>query len=303
MLIWALAVLVCAATTSPAVLARTRVPALLAGLVACGAALLLPPPQIFFRFVLGMFGVLALGRTYDLLRRDSGLSFLGRLWLLTALFDVRRARRREPALVAGELRWLLIHVLVAVAGGELAFVVAEGFTGVGHWLLRWSGGVALLYGVVEAAHALLWLGYRSGGVELPRVNDRPILSTTLAEFWGRRWNRVVSSWLRDGLFYPLARRGHPRLGVAAAFVMSTAMHFWIAWMPLLDVVAGLSMASFFLVHGTALLLEQRLGVAGWSPLRRRLWTGAWFVITVPLFIEPALRIFDGFPDAVRMVLV
>jgi hypothetical protein len=60
---------------------------------------------------------------------------------------------------------------------------------------------------------------------------------------------------------PLARRRHATLGICAAFAGSTALHFWFAWVPL-DLVGGSMMASFFVIHGAAMLLERQLGARG-----------------------------------------
>lgn len=89
--------------------------------------------------------------------------------------------------------------------------------------------------------------------------DRPALSTSLSEFWGRRWNRLVQSDLDRGFFRPLARRGARRRGTMAAFAASGVMHA----VAVLDadtwsvtVLPAASVMAFFLVHGALTLGEQ-----------------------------------------------
>jgi len=54
--------------------------------------------------------------------------------------------------------------------------------------------------------------------------DRPYLSASLRDFWGRRWNLSVPALLRQCVFRPVrARLGAPA-GVLAAFVVSGLMH-------------------------------------------------------------------------------
>jgi hypothetical protein len=257
------------------------------------APLGLPDRWVIPRFLLTCVGVLALGRTLDLTLRPTQLSFAGRVWLLTALFDVRLAKRVTQRFDARELRWLLIHAVVVAAAVYAIIRIAPELDGPMYWLVRWGFGAAFCYAFVEALHSILLIGYRLGGIVLPRINDEPIRSTTLAEFWGRRWNRVVAGWLRDYLFFPLARRRKATLGICAAFAGSTILHFWIAWVPL-NVEGGVLMASFFVVQGVALLLERRLRVERRRPAGRRGWTIAWMLLSSPLFVEPALRIYlDG----------
>jgi hypothetical protein len=285
--VWIGSVLACAAWTGRKDAARRH--ARLLGLLALLSPILAPPTWVPARVVLGAFGVLGLGRSLDLVRRSEGLSFWGRVWMLTAVFDVREAQRCRPRLDVREAAWLLVHLASTCCAGLIVFEQANASA----WLLRWSLGAVVVYALVESVQSFLLLLYAALGIELARVNDYPILSTTLAEFWGRRWNRAVSGWLNDNLFFPLARRRRVTLGICAAFAGSTAMHFWFAWVPL-DLAGGAMMAGYFVIHGAAMLLERYLGVASWRVGARRAWTLAWLLLPSPLFVEPALRMLAGF---------
>jgi hypothetical protein len=266
------------------------------GVGALVSPLLIPPTWVAGRVVLAAFGVLALGRSRDLVRRSTALSFWGRVWLLTALFDVREAVRRPPRFNLREAGWLLVHLVGFGLAWLSVFEYANASAGGGRpdaWALRWGVGVVVLYSLVESLQSISLIAYAALGIELGRVNDYPIVSTTLAEFWGRRWNRVVSGWLNDNLFFPLARRRRVALGICAAFAGSTLLHFWFAWVPL-GLVGGAMMAGFFVVQAVGILLERRLGVARWPSGLRRAWTFAWLLLPSPLFIEPALQMLSGF---------
>jgi hypothetical protein len=285
--VWMASVIGCAVWTGRQDAARRH--ARLLGLLALLSPILAPPTWVAARVVLGAFGVLGFGRSLDLVRRSEGLSFWGRVWMLTAVFDVREAQRRPPRLDVREAAWLFVHLVSTCLAGLMVFEHADA----SGWLLRWGCGVVVVYALVESVQSFLLLVYAALGVELARVNDYPIRSTTLAEFWGRRWNRAVSGWLNDNLFFPLARRRRVVLGICAAFAGSTAMHFWFAWVPL-DLAGGAMMAGYFVIHGAAMLLERYLGVATWRLGIRRAWTLAWLLLPSPLFIEPALRMLAGF---------
>lgn len=287
-----LAVLAVAGSTGPEGESRPKL-AIAAALVALLSPLLVPGERVFLRFLIMDFGVLVLGRSCDLLLRpQKSFGFWRRVWFLLALFDLRQLVRRAPGLARAESLWLLVHLGLVALGVGLVYGLGPGLgLGPGHpgyWLIRWAGGGLLFYGLVEVLHSSFLVAYRALGMVFPRINDRPILSRTLGEFWGRRWNRVVGGWLRSYLYFPLARSGRAGLGVAAAFAASTLLHFWVAWVPL-DVGAGATMASFFVIQGGGVALERRLGADEWPPTRQRIWFASWFLLTGPLFIEPILR--------------
>ena len=289
--VWIAAALACALVSKPEpVRGRSRFMGVWIAAIPTATPLLLAPGWIMGRTVLTVLVTVSLGRALDLARRPAGLSFWGRLWMLIGLVDVRAAKRCPSRYDGPETAWCITHLALAWLTWHAVFGLATRLEGPAHW------GLLLCYATIEAVHAFVLIAYRSLGLGFPRINDRPILSTTLGEFWGRRWNRAVSGWLHDNLFLPLARRRHATLGICAAFAASTALHFWFAWVPL-NVGAGALMASFFVVHGVGLLLERRVGVARWGLGARRAWTAAWIAVPSPLFIEPALQILAAFIPA------
>ena len=293
---WLAAVLGCAAVTGGS---RRPMWGRLAGLACLLAPLALPPSWGLARLVMTAMGLLAFGRSLDLTRRPAGLSFAARAWLMVSMFDLREATRVRPRFDRREALWLAPHLALLGACWWLVYALAPTLGPLPRAGLRGLAGLALIYSLAEVIQASQLLVYRALGVELPRINDYPILATTLTEFWGRRWNRVVSGWLSENLFMPLARRRRVGLGFAAAFTASAALHFWLAWVPL-DIGAALSMASFFGIHGLATLLERHVGVRRWPTSLQRVWTLAWLILPAPLFIEPALRMLDGFNRAAAL---
>ncbi|OVA17094.1 hypothetical protein BVC80_9047g56 [Macleaya cordata] len=103
------------------------------------------------------------------------------------------------------------------------------------------------------------------GLELePQFND-PFLSTSLQDFWGRRWNLMVSSLLRTTIYEPvrsictniLGRWWARTLGILATFVVSGVMHellfFYMGRMwPTWDVTWS------FVLQGVCLVVEIEL---------------------------------------------
>lgn len=296
--IWLGVALVCAALGGVGGARRgaAQVGMLTACLVMVASVFLIDEALVRLRCWWAIVAILVFGRCLDLIERDSGLGFGGRLVQMFSLFDIRPASRQppEPGAHRAEARWLVAHAAVLVVGWWLLFRGAPMASGTPalYWSARLLGGIALAYGTMEAIHSALWLVYQACGLEVRHVNARPILSRTLSEFWGTRWNREVSRWLHRAAFLPAARRFGVVAGLVAAFVMSAVLHWWISWVPL-DWEAGLTMASFFAVHGALVVLERPLRVRTWGTASQRTWTLVWLLATAPLFTEPMARIFNA----------
>lgn len=154
-------------------------------------------------------------------------------------------------------------------------------------ILEVAVGAAGMHGVIVGVAQLL-------GHPVEGLLNRPFRSTSLSEFWGRRWNRMVQTTLATGIYRPLARQGFPTLGLLAAFLGSGLFHV----LPVLGAgprsLVALPCAYVlwsFLSHGTAVLIEQKLGwdeppAGRWS--RAIAWTRTLllFLALSPGLIEP-----------------
>jgi hypothetical protein len=217
------------------------------------------------------------------------------LWMLV-LHDLRRDGLAQgaarPELRLGLLVTALAALGVTLAGLHVAVVEAERLEPVARWLLRQGAGLLACYAGVEAALRSFEFVYRCLGSRPPRLHDHPILSLSLAEFWGRRWNRVVGHWLFATFYRPLARAGRATAGVVAAFLGSALLHLYFTWAAI-GVRWSLVMASFFLLQVPLVLLEAKLRQARWPQRWRRLWTVGCLVLCAPLFVEPTLVTLAG----------
>jgi hypothetical protein len=153
---------------------------------------------------------------------------------------------------------------------------------------RWLGATVAAYVMMEGMTWQWTAVLPAFGLRHRKYQRHPILSRTLAEFWGVRWSSVIHRWLRSNVYEPLARRRHPRAGVVAAFAASALLHAYMVW-PAAGAVPALWMLAFFLAHGFFMLIEARLRVRRWPPPAGRAFTICVFVITGPLFMEPILR--------------
>jgi alginate O-acetyltransferase complex protein AlgI len=148
----------------------------------------------------------------------------------------------------------------------------------------WPRALRLASGLVGYAFLLLFalfdawsLVYRACGIGVEKLWHNPAASTSLADFWGRRWNRIFSGMLREVLFFPLARRVGAAAALVSVFLYSGLMHenFSVAarsgyGLPLL----------YFVIQGAGMWLESRSAVR--RAFQRRPWLGRLWTAAVVL---------------------
>ncbi len=163
----------------------------------------------------------------------------------------------------------------------------------------WVGMIGLVFVLHFGLFHLLSCGWRQLGIAATPLMNWPVLSTSLADFWGRRWNLAFRDLTHRFLFIPLT----PRLGPAGAlftgFFVSGLVHDLVISGPC---GAGRGWPTlYFTLQGLGLLVERsrfgrwiglRRGVTGrlvcllWVALPSPLLFHSTFVLTV---IEPFLR--------------
>jgi alginate O-acetyltransferase complex protein AlgI len=167
------------------------------------------------------------------------------------------------------------------------------------WIGMWGAILFLHFGVFQLAA----LGYRSTGIEAASMMRRPLFATSLADFWGNRWNTAFNKLSHDLTFRPLARRFGGEWAAFLVFIVSGLVHDLVIS---LSAHGGYGLPTFyFAVQGAAVLFERsRLGSA--IGLRRG-WRGRAYMLAVtampafwlfhPLFINniivPMQRAFGG----------
>jgi len=169
------------------------------------------------------------------------------------------------------------------------------------WPMRWLDDLLVLVEVCVGAagmhHLLVGVAARLGH-HVRGLQDRPLCSTSLSDFWGKRWNRLVQRHLDEGFFRPVLRAGKPRLALFAAFAASGVLHLLVLGdggprsevLPIAGQVMG-----FFLLHGALVALERRLGWHRPPTNPRRLFLArtrslAIFVVLSPMLLDPFARL-------------
>ncbi|TKW22076.1 hypothetical protein SEVIR_4G205100v4 [Setaria viridis] len=115
-------------------------------------------------------------------------------------------------------------------------------------------GVAM-YCFLDSLLPCLAVTGRALGMEMEPQFDKPYLSSSLRDFWGRRWNLMVSAALRPAVYDPVrARLGAPA-GVFAAFLVSGLMHEVLLYYVTFRAPTG-QVTAFFTLHGTCVCAER-----------------------------------------------
>jgi alginate O-acetyltransferase complex protein AlgI len=137
-------------------------------------------------------------------------------------------------------------------------------------LCGWTGmlgaGLLLHFGSFRLV-ALFW---RWRGIDARPIMDAPLRSTSLAEFWGRRWNLGFRDLAHTLLFSPAQRALGAAMATVLVFIFSGLIHDLVISVP---ARGGYGLPTlYFLIQASALLFERsrrgrRLGLAcgtrGW----------------------------------------
>jgi hypothetical protein len=194
---------------------------------------------------------------------------------------------RPTEWTAAALKTLLGVALIWVAA-RLAQPVSVLWAG---WLGMTGGMFVLHFGTFH----LLSLGWRTLGVDARPVMRNPLRSTSLAEFWGRRWNTAFHELATRFTFRPLRPRVGPVGATLLAFLASGVIHELVISVP---AQGGYGLPTgYFLLQGLGLLSE-RARAARRGGLGRG-WRGRSFTLFVAA--GPAFWLFP--PVFVRRVIL
>jgi alginate O-acetyltransferase complex protein AlgI len=184
-------------------------------------------------------------------------------------------------------------VLNAVTGAVMLWLVPRVLPAQTPWAIRfWIALVGISFSSLIARLDFYALIFRAMGFAVEKLWDCPIAATSLGDFWGRRWNRIVPGFLREVIFLPVARRAGARAALVSVFLYSGLYHECVSFLTgsgyggpaLYFLLQCLGVALENSRRGRRLLLE-RLWLA-------RAWTFAVVVLPVGLFLQPALV--DGY---------
>lgn len=127
-------------------------------------------------------------------------------------------------------------------------------------ILKLCLNCGILYFYLDMVMSLSNAFVRSSfGIEVRQPFNEPYLATSLQNFWGRRWNRLVSETLHNMIYKPVRYNvGSPRwMAVFVVFVVSGLMHELLFYY-VIRVVPTWEVTWFFVLHGVCVAVEIEL---------------------------------------------
>jgi hypothetical protein len=125
---------------------------------------------------------------------------------------------------------------------------------------------------------------------LKSLTNFPLLSQSIREFWGRRYNQLVGTILRESVFQPVVQYISSKTAASLiTFLVSGLLHVHLALVAFKDVQPAISNIAFFLLHGIACAIEANIGFQLPTPLAWLL-TQSFLLATASLQIGPFTRI-------------
>ena len=183
----------------------------------------------------------------------------------------------------------------ATVGAAFVWVVARAAQPAHPMLAGWTAMAGIVFMLHFGTFHLLSLAWRRLGVNATPVMRNPLRSTSLSDFWGRRWNTAFHELATRFTFQPLRARVRASTAALLVFLVSGAIHELVISLP---AGGGYGLPTgYFLVQG--------LGIAGErsAPGRRlglgRGWRGRLFTVLVAA--GPAYWLFPP-PFVHRVVL-
>jgi hypothetical protein len=122
----------------------------------------------------------------------------------------------------------------------------------------WSISVLTGFWFNDLCHA--WVPVLSfGRLSFLSFNNFPMLSSSLSDFWGARYNLLISNYLRKLIYTPLRVRGFaPPFSIFSTFVVSGLLHAYVAYFAFEAEDRLFRSFIFFSLHGAAVVGEKYL---------------------------------------------
>ena len=191
--------------------------------------------------------------------------------------------------------WLAATAKTLLGGSLLCLAANKAAEGNTALVCGWIGMAGIVLVLHFGLFHLIALGWQAAGVAAYPLMHSPVRSTSLSDFWGKRWNLGFRQLTHGLVFQPVRRRFGPAAATLAAFFVSGLIHDFVISFP---AGGGYGLPTgYFLLQGIGVLAER-------SQFGARLGMGrgfrSWF-FTLLFTAGPAFCLFH--PPFVRNVMI
>jgi hypothetical protein len=159
----------------------------------------------------------------------------------------------------------------------------------------WIGLFGLIFLLHFGSFHLIALFWQTMGIAAEPIMAKPILSTSLSEFWGKRWNLGFRQLAHDLIFRPLYKTTGVAFAGFLVFLLSGLIHDLVISLP---ARGGYGLpTAYFVVQGLGVMLERsafgrQVGLQG-GPIGR--------IFALIITAAPAFWLFHP-PFVMRVIL-
>ncbi len=139
-------------------------------------------------------------------------------------------------------------------GGMLLFVAAPAVHVRDPYVVGWIGMIGFVLAFHFGAVQLMSCLWRQIHVQARPLMNHPLASTSLGEFWGRRWNTAFRDLTHRFVFRPLTSRFGPGPAALAGFIVSGIVHDLVISWPAGGGYGGPTL--YFTIQGIAVSIER-----------------------------------------------
>ena len=149
-------------------------------------------------------------------------------------------------------------------------------------LVGWAGMIGVVFILHFGLFHLLSLLWRRTGIQATPIMQNPILATSLAEFWGQRWNTAFNELAFRFTYRPIRRLTTPATATIMVFGLSGLIHDLLISLP---AHGGYGLPTlYFLIQGIGTVIERsRIGQTIGLGRGMRGWFFTLFVTVTPAF--------------------
>ena len=177
---------------------------------------------------------------------------------------------------------LLLTVIVPGVLNHLSESVGRDIIG------GWLGMVGIVFCMHFGYSHITAVVLRARGRLVTPIMNRPVVASSVSEFWGKRWNLAFRDYAHVTLFMPLARKWGAAIGAIAGFVFSGVIHELAISLPARGGY-GWPML-YFLIQGLGVLGEREFTKWGWwkpGSVVSRCWAIVVVALPVPMLFHQA----------------